>query len=63
MEEDKGLTWRVMEGLRREIIPEMRRQLALSWRERDRSHGDGKKGCAAVNGQPNGWVVMKRRKQ
>ena len=34
-EDGKGLTGRVMEELRKEMIPEMRRQLMPSWKERD----------------------------
>ena len=52
--EDKGLAGRVIEELRRETNPEMRRQLVPSWRERDRSHGDEEKGHAARDGQQNG---------
>ena len=44
--------------MKKETIPEMQKQLAPCWRERDRSHRDEEKGCAAGDGQQNGWVEM-----
>ena len=46
--EDGRLTGRMIEEkMKREIIPEMRRQLVPSWRENNRAHGDAEQGHTA----------------
>ena len=34
-EDDRGLAWRIIEEVQKETMPEMRRQLVSSWRDRD----------------------------